>query len=355
MFSGKVLLAFLLQPAPENVDVATAVPPALPQNLQNLPPQSYIDAALDYLDAYPFTRTFTIYTPVKRKEKNLVPNHEWRTKSRAVLRACILVDRSDLASLNPGATPYDASKQQLAFVHEHIIKRRWALEEVASEMRALLQLVRSVPRPASAVSTPSDTGLPREKTVEDQVHDRDVNCRLTGVGAPKEGDEQDEENAPDVVMVPELQVAHCLPYKMRDTTYALLTGLTGIEYKGWVTDSVQNAFLARPILYTLFAAFKIWFEWVQTANGKEIIIRGRTGLGSPKSSLRGILTDAGLVGETILNQPLRACHNLSIPDIDQRYFVLHKYIGDVVWMSGGAEPVSDEEEDAEMLLDTNFD
>lgn len=133
------LLDFLSKPAPPGVTDA----PPLPPSLNNLPNQDYIDAALAYVASYPFDRSFTVHTtPNKRQEKKFEPTSDWQDKSRAVLRACILADRSPLASLSSGlgAEPYDASAHQLDFVRNFIIDRRWALEEVASEMRALFRL-----------------------------------------------------------------------------------------------------------------------------------------------------------------------------------------------------------------------
>jgi hypothetical protein len=132
--------------------------------------------------------------------------------------------------------------------------------------------------------------------------------------------------------------------------------------------------LTRPTTRELFAAFKIFFEWIQTAEGEEvqcflstdlenesliqIIIRGRTGPASPKTTLRSLLNESGQRCDSILDKPLRPRHGTSIADLDPKYFILHKYIGDIVWMSGGPEPVSDEEEDddedVKVLSDTNI-
>jgi hypothetical protein len=49
------------------------------------------------------------------------------------------VDRSALAILSRDS-PYDASLQQQRYIHEVIFKRRWELEEVASEMLAFIKL-----------------------------------------------------------------------------------------------------------------------------------------------------------------------------------------------------------------------
>ncbi|KAJ7928750.1 hypothetical protein B0H13DRAFT_1966044 [Mycena leptocephala] len=333
------LLNFLSKPAPPGV----TDPPALPPSLNNLPNKVYIDAALAYVASYPFERPFAIYTPRKRK---FIPTSTWQNKSRA----------EPLASLSSGPEPYDASKHQLEFVHKYIMNRRWTLEEVASEVRALIQLIRSRTR---TVLTPAgvDTGLPRKKSVVEQVRERDGDkCRLTGVEREKEGSEAEDQEARGVA-ADTLQVVHCLPLRTSNTSFDLIEGLAGIQFTGWQADSVENAFLTRPTTHALFAAFKIFFEWIQTAEGEEIIIRGRTGPASPKTTLRGLLNESGQRCDSILDKPLRPRHGTSIADLDPKYFILHKYIGDIVWMSGGPEPVSDEEdddEDVKVLSDTNI-
>ncbi|KAJ7210533.1 hypothetical protein GGX14DRAFT_565746 [Mycena pura] len=296
----------------------------------------------------PLSRTVTgvqptFYTPLKTQEKKSTPDSAWQDKSRAVLKACISADRGSLAPLNSGPEPYDASNHQLDFVHNHIINRRWNLEEVASKMRALLRLIRLRTRTTSAVV--------------DQVRERDDDkCRLTGVEREKEGSEAEDQEARGVV-TDMLQVVQCLPFKTGNTSFDLIEGLAGIKFTGWQADSVGNMFLTRPTIHEQFAAFKFFFEWIRTPKGEEIIIRGRTGPASPRTTLRGLLNDRGHRCDSILDNPLRPRHT-GIADLDPKYFIVHKYIGDIVWMSGGTEPVSDGEEDddddVKVLSDTNI-
>lgn len=53
------------------------------------------------------------------------------------------------------------------------------------------------------------------------------------------------------------------------------------------------------------------------------------------------------VPDEFLNTPVRPRVNSTIADIHPKYFILHKFVGDIVWMCGGVEPVSDDEEDDE--------
>ncbi|KAJ6596578.1 hypothetical protein B0H10DRAFT_2197134 [Mycena sp. CBHHK59/15] len=134
---------------------------------------------------------------------------------------------------------------------------------------------------------------------------------------------------------------------MGKTSFALVEAFTGIKCEGWVADSIENAFLAQPQVDELFGSFQIYLEWM--ANG-QIIMRDRTGAGDPELFLEMIVNDryrlCALPGE-FLDTPVRPRFNTTIADIDPKYFILHKFVGDIVWMCGGAAPVSDYKEDDE--------
>ncbi|KAE9397641.1 hypothetical protein BT96DRAFT_921337 [Gymnopus androsaceus JB14] len=124
------LLEFLKQ-HPKNIDG----PPTILPHFGFLPRQTYIDVALDYVEQYAFDRTFVVYTPKTRAPSHFTPDSNWKTKALDYLRAGITVDRGELASI---AENYDSGQQQLRFIHEVIFKQRWKLEELASEMLALV-------------------------------------------------------------------------------------------------------------------------------------------------------------------------------------------------------------------------
>ncbi|KAJ7356971.1 hypothetical protein DFH08DRAFT_932971 [Mycena albidolilacea] len=227
-------------------------------------------------------------------------------------------------------------------------------------MLALVEFVRSETRTASPVLTPMDSGLPRNPTVVDQVKVRDENCRLTGIGRVKSGTTAEQliqRRQARRATVRKLHVVHGLPSQMGKTSFALVEALAGIKCEGWVADSIENAFLAQPQVHELFGSFQIYLEW--TAN-QQIIIRGRTGVGDPGLFLEMIVNDryqrCALPGE-FLDTPVRPRSNTTIADIDPKYFILHKFVGDIVWMCGGVEPVSGDEEDEEdmVVADTNID
>ncbi|KAJ7483397.1 hypothetical protein FB451DRAFT_1234481 [Mycena latifolia] len=335
---------FLLLPA----EPGLTEPPPIPLSLDGFPAAVYLDAALHYVEEYPFDREFYKYKP-KKEPYSYTADSEWKEKARKYLQACINVDRSALAPLRASGS-YDAAHEQQEFVRKIIFPRRWKLEELASEMLALVEFVRSETRTVSAVLTPMDTGLPRNPTVVDQVRVRDENCRLTGVGRVKSGTTAEElmqRRQARRATVKKLQVVHGVPFQMGKTSFALVEALTGIKCEGWVADSIENAFLAQPQVRELFGSFQIYLEW--TADG-QIIIRGRTGAGDPELFLEMIVNDryrlCALPGE-FLDTPVRPRFNTTIADIDPKYSILHKFVGDIVWMCGGAEPVSDDEEDDE--------
>ncbi|KAE9385936.1 hypothetical protein BT96DRAFT_1006590 [Gymnopus androsaceus JB14] len=230
------LLEFLKQ-RPQNIDDPLTIPP----HLGLLSPQAYIDVAVDYVEQYAFDRTFTVYTLKTRTPSRFTPDCKWKIKARQYLRACIMVDRSGLASIDQA---YDSGHQQQRFIHEVVFKQQFKLEELASEMLALVELraVRSETKTASSVATPLDTGKPRDTIVKDKVRDRDFSCRMTGAARRKKRHSEQRVRA-------SLQVAHGLPYGMGSTAFSLVTALTGIPANNWKADCVEDAFLtlgARP-------------------------------------------------------------------------------------------------------------
>lgn len=107
-------------------------PPTVPTHLASLTPDAYTAIALQYLETYPFDRPFLRGKVLK------VPTELWPKKARSYLRACILVDRSGLSSI--GGAIYNPTLEQQRFIHQVIYKRRWTLEELASEIIALVEL-----------------------------------------------------------------------------------------------------------------------------------------------------------------------------------------------------------------------
>ncbi|KAJ7709527.1 hypothetical protein B0H17DRAFT_1190732 [Mycena rosella] len=157
------LRAFLARPRTSD----ETHPPTIPPELGDLPGQVYLDLALEYIQSYPFARIF-------------------EAKARAYLTVRVNVDRSSLAAIaDESASPYNAELEKQNFVHMVVFKRRWELEEVASEMLTPVELVRSETRTASSVTTPMTTGESRERTVPENVRDRDLKCRMTGVSREK--------------------------------------------------------------------------------------------------------------------------------------------------------------------------
>ncbi|KAJ7857691.1 hypothetical protein B0H14DRAFT_2750859 [Mycena olivaceomarginata] len=113
-------------------------PPPIPLSLDGLPAAVYLDAALHYVEQYPFNREFYKYKPKTRGPYSFTADSEWKEKAREYLQACIKVDRSALAPLRTSGS-YDAAHEQQEFVRKIVFPRRWKLEELASEMLALVE------------------------------------------------------------------------------------------------------------------------------------------------------------------------------------------------------------------------
>jgi len=130
-----------------------------------------------------------------------------------------------------------------------------------------------------------------------------------------------------------LKVAHGLPFGMGEASFALVTALTGVQCQ-WKANCVENAILMHADIHKLFGSWKLYLEW--TVDG-QVMIRAR--------SFTDIQPDLWDVGNAegqrchlpgaLIDQPLRTPHDKSIADIDAKFFILHKFIGDIVWMCGG--------------------
>ncbi|KAJ7686159.1 hypothetical protein B0H14DRAFT_3674831 [Mycena olivaceomarginata] len=275
------LFDFLLQPA----EPGLTEPPSIPPSLDGLSAAVYLDAALRYVEQYPFDREFYKCQPKKRELFSYTVDSKWKEKARTYLQAFINVDRSALAPLRTSGS-YDAAHEKQEFARKIIFPRRWKLEELASEMLALVEFV-----------------------------------------------------------------------QMGQTSFALVEALTGIKCEDWVTNSIEYAFLAQPQVQELFGSFQLYLEWT---DDRQIMIRGRTGEGNPRPFLQTIVNDrlqlCAEPGE-FLDAPVRPRSNTTIADIDPIFFILHKFVGDIVWMCGGPEPAFDNEEDDEedmVVSDTNI-
>ncbi|KAJ7653144.1 hypothetical protein DFH06DRAFT_1299334 [Mycena polygramma] len=350
------LCNFLLLPA----DPGLTEPPAIPLSLDGLPSAVYLEAARHYVERYPCDRKFYKYTRKTRQRYPYAADTEFKEKARAHLQACINVDRSALAPLRTFGS-YDAAHEQQQFVRKVLFPRRWNLEELASEMLAFVEFVQQIRLTLSKFGRRCEhSPLPRRPRRPGttpsqirQVRERDVKCRLTGVGAikpqqlsPQQLAEAQEQAHAGRVFVPNLQVVHGLPFQMGQTSFALVEALTGIACSDWLADSVENAFLAQPQVHEIFGIFLIFPEW---SNG-EIFIRGRTGPGNPIFYLNTFSTDRSMhpsQHRAFLDTSIRPRFDTSIPDMDSKYFILHKFIGDIVWMSGGVSPISDDDDDDE--------
>jgi hypothetical protein len=79
------LFNFLLLPA----ELGLTEPPPIPLNLDGLPAAVYLDAALHYIEQYPFDRDPYKYTPKTRERYSYTADSEWKEKARTYLQACI--------------------------------------------------------------------------------------------------------------------------------------------------------------------------------------------------------------------------------------------------------------------------
>ena len=162
--------------------------------------------------------------------------------------------------------------------------------------------------------------------------------------------------------------------------FTLVRALTGVDCTGWNADSVTNAFYCHHTVHEIFSSFQLYFEKNRTdghvsnlcfaspiSHTPQFYIRIRTfpDRANPINYLTGIVNDAGNGSRQICHMggfidcPLRAPEDASIPDIEEKFFVMHKYIGDIYWMAAVADPTilegRPDDYDLRLLSDSNFD
>jgi hypothetical protein len=143
-------------------------------------------------------------------------------------------------------------------------------------------------------------------------------------------------------------------------TFAFVTSLTGIPCN-WKADCVENAILLLAQLHKLFGAWKLYLEW--TPNGEvlkcfydsmwrmkifKVFVRARSGHASPEGVLSALTDTRGQILSipgVLVDTPLKPRHDTSINDVDRKFFVVHKFIGDIVFMVGEADPDNDEDDE----------
>lgn len=178
------LLAFLQAQGPQIIENPSD-PPDLPASAEGLPALVYIEAAIRYVENYPFQRNFYKYKQKTRQRITYRADAMLTLKARNYLHACIEVNRAGVAPLSSDPTAYDPADEQLQFIVNQLIPQRWRLEELASEILVLVEFgasfvkdfmlaseivqVRSNTRTASAVATPVHTGETRNHSIVDKV------------------------------------------------------------------------------------------------------------------------------------------------------------------------------------------
>ena len=162
--------------------------------------------------------------------------------------------------------------------------------------------------------------------------------------------------------------------------FTLVRALTGVHCTGWKADGVTNAFYCHYIVHNIFSCFQLYFKKNPTdsqvsnlcfaspiSHIPQFYIRIRTfpDRANPINYLTGIVNDAGNGSRQICHMggfidcPLRAPKDASIPDIEEKFFVMHRYIGNIYWMAAAADPTilegRPDDYDLRLLSDSNFD
>ena len=162
--------------------------------------------------------------------------------------------------------------------------------------------------------------------------------------------------------------------------FTLVRALTGVDCTGWKADGVTNAFYCHYIVHNIFSCFQLYFEKNPTDSQVSnlcfaspishipqfyICIRTSPDWANLISTLRGIGNDTGNGSLQIchiggfIDCPLCAPKDVNIPDIEEKFFVMHRYIGNIYWMAAAADLTilegRPDDYDLRLLSDSNFD
>ncbi|KAJ7196543.1 hypothetical protein GGX14DRAFT_672855 [Mycena pura] len=329
-----------------------------------------LEAAVRYVQTYPYDKPFYKYKPSRQYAPKIYqPTHEWKKRAKDYLTAAILVDRAWLEPLTP---TYNAAEEQRTFVEKYIFPNRRKLEFVASQLYALVEHVKAETRTPSAVSEPMTAGGSRQPGVVNDVwtnfehsswaHCVQVwycdqgRCRFTDCLPENQPGRTDpevlqSEIAQEFFTSDILQVMHGIPWAFGSYAKTLLNALTGLHLDADTADCVENALLVTPDVHRLFARFQLYLDWSRVPGQdvevprlfalSSIIIRARTGPGAPHS-LRYLDRYGIPVSQSMLNRPLRPRQARAGREIQEKFFRVHKLIGDIVWMCGGGPDNDDE-------------
>ncbi|KAJ7212048.1 hypothetical protein GGX14DRAFT_621464 [Mycena pura] len=301
--------------------------PVVPPEIEVLTTPEYADVARAYIESYEFPKCSSIDNPYGASESPQALA-DIRRRYKTVLTGFVDLDRGMFQSVDPTVNPTAARR---AFILHEIFEKRDALEKQGSRYFSLIETI--------LTWTPSAY----------DIFENDATCAVMNVSplvwciylypngcVPLTMDE--DEYDPDAIEA-SLGVVHILPYAAGTGAWPMLARVTGMSIKDWDADHESNAILLHDALNRAFSGFRIYFEQ-NTKN--EIVIRFRTEplyanpirtfrpMYSPRRDFRCPLAEDG--------EALLAVADPGIPDLDPKFCLVHKALGDIFWMLAAVEP-----------------
>jgi len=162
-------------------------------------------------------------------------------------------------------------------------------------------------------------------------------CRATGVGSVSYWKNKEGEALEKKVgygSFKRCEVAHGMPWSVDQPYWELVRRLLGVSGSPTTVYIAENAMLLQAPIHQNFQNYMLYFD-------PGFVLRRRTVGGVHLSDISEIIhvrQGVSTIDGRFLDLPILPCQtNPSVPDVKYAYFLLHKLIGDIVYMAGGAE------------------
>ncbi|KAF8068836.1 hypothetical protein FPV67DRAFT_1489902 [Lyophyllum atratum] len=311
-----------------------------------------IHAAIQLIHSHDYTGEGPVRLSHPVSSKELVPitaDAAETTMAKKYLSAFVLVSRGLLHE-----NVLDAQTAQRRFIENTIFKCRHQLYRLFRNLYTIVEDTRAdskagtLSTPASRKSTPKSS-----RTVKEKVHERDQYlCKMSGA-LKREFKHLPRENVNLLSGICwDLEVTHGAPPHPRENYQAQIEALFGVRLPTSGPDCVENALLLHAGLRSLFCRFSIGFRRADPVSLLVLTLRdGELPKQEALDQLLGMNTNVTQrTGDSLEGRPLLpSSPDCGVADPDPFWFHLHWVVGDIFWMTDGAEPrgfgVGDEDEE----------
>ncbi|KAJ7581336.1 hypothetical protein C8J56DRAFT_262670 [Mycena floridula] len=284
------------------------------------------------------------------------------TAVKQYLSAFVLVSREPLHE-----SIAEAQAVQRGFIIRDILNKRSSLFRQHLKLKEIIEDTRSSTKKRSPTPATNSAEIRSpDSSVGTNVRRRDRNiCKISGTLELSESGTRAKPRPDSILQAADIQefglvgdvemsleVVHGIPWNPRPGFSAMIQSVFGVSVDN--SECPENAILLAQHLHSVFARFLISFQWSKEKGNLVMAIRPEKrelALRSLRACYSNVTGEPfhSLEGRCLL--PSRPeCH---VAEPNRTWFDLHRVIGDVFWMTGGAEPrgfTDDEEENVSKIL-----